>query len=160
MKYVRSIDVGARRRMDSLAVALQFDRAGDVKMGDYKWHRMDATAVSALLASTTTPGVLYPLPVECAPAQMRERMQGLQSWYVSNFVSAQSLTNGVTVGGEFNLVRTQGDARAYVYAFGTSSDKHVYFAGPFTNFPNHHFASSASVPLDSLFGHTPYSKPE
>jgi len=126
-------------------------------MTGHKWHPMDATAMNALLAGTTAPGVVYALPIAQGPEPMRQQMMGLQSYLVSNYTSGEVLSNLMTVGGEFGLVRTQGDARAYVYGFGTSPDGQVYYAGPFTNFADHHFASSSPVPVEKLFGHTPYS---
>ena len=73
---------------------------------------------------------------------------------MSSYAAPVPLTPGLSAGGEIALVRHDGDmAKAYNYVFATSSNGQVCFSGPHKDFPAHHFATSTSVPVESLFGH-------
>ncbi len=118
-----------------------------------KWHELDQAALKALTDQTTTPGVIYPVPTSMLPASLRA-MPGVVSCFASNYTSPTILANSVTVGSELAVVRTDGDiAKAYNFVVGTSSDQRVMFFGQHSGFPEHHFASTAPVPVQSLFGH-------
>jgi hypothetical protein len=57
------------------------------------------------------------------------------------------------------VIRRDGDlAKAYNYVFATSSGGGVYYTGPFKNFENHHMATTSSVEITALFGHSPWRK--
>jgi hypothetical protein len=90
------------------------------------------------------------------PEQLKQ-MSGVASYYVSGYVTPQVLANGFTVGGEMLVARVDGDkTKNYNFVFATNSGSNVQFAGPFTGF-GHHVNSGQSVPVDSLFGNTPFS---
>jgi len=126
--------------------------ADDVKIT--KWHSMDEIAARALTAKTQAPDRVFPVPLSGLPVGIQE-MAGLVSAYASHYLTTQPVLGGVSAVGEFAAVRTESaSAKAYNYVFGVSSDGKVYFAGPFKDFPAHHFQSSQPIPVVSLFvGH-------
>lgn len=86
-------------------------------------------------------------------------MPGALSYFVSGYVSPVALPQGVTVGGEMVVVRTEGDlGKAYNYVFATSSDGQVCFNGPHKHFAGHHFPASSAVVVSRLFGHHPLQR--
>jgi hypothetical protein len=118
-----------------------------------KWHPVEPTIVKRLTEGTTTPGFVFPVGASAVPQQLHG-MPGAVSYFVSSYIQGAPVAPGMTAGGEYAVVRHDGDtAKAYNYVFGTSSDGHVYFAGPHKDFPSHHFAVSKAVPVESLFGH-------
>ena len=85
-------------------------------------------------------------------------MPGVVSFFASSYQTTAVLANNMTAGAEMAVVRTDGTlGKAYNHLVATSSDGVVYFNGPHYNFPQHHFASSAPVAVESLFGHVPLS---
>jgi hypothetical protein len=75
------------------------------------------------------------------------------SYFVSSYIQGVPVSPGVTAGGEYAVVRFEGDTgKAYNYLFATSSDGQVYYAGPYKGLPSHHFPASSRVPIESLFG--------
>lgn len=124
-----------------------------------KWHAMDEAAARELTTTTHSPGVVYPMGTTALPEQMK-LMPGVSSYYVSGYVTPQALAHGLTVGGELLIARTESaKTKNYNYVFATSSDGNVYFAGPFKGF-GHHVTSGQSIAVNSLFGNTPFSKPQ
>ena len=124
-----------------------------------KWHTMTEAAARALTTATNSPGVVYPMGTTALPEQMK-LMPGVVSYYVSGYVTPQGLAQGLTVGGEMLVARTESaTTKNYNYVFATSSDGNVYFAGPFKGF-GHHVTSGQSIAVNSLFGNTPFSKPQ
>jgi len=122
-----------------------------------KWHLITPAIAQQLTQGTTTPGTVFQVGSNAVPDQL-QRVPGAVSYFVSSYVQGVPLTPGVTAHGEFALVRHEGDtAKAYNYLLASSSDGHGYFAGPYKNFDAHHFATSKSVPVESLFGN-PMSK--
>jgi hypothetical protein len=125
-----------------------------------KWHRMDELAARELANATQSPNVFYPvqLPLSAAPTNF-QAMPGAVSYFASNFLSAVASSQGVTIGGEIVLARTDADlVKAYNFMVATSSDGNVYFSGPYKDFPAHHIQSSSPVIVSSLFGHSPAGK--
>jgi hypothetical protein len=123
-----------------------------------KWHPIDPAAMQALLNSTTTPGVVYPVATSALPAQIQQ-MPGIASYYISHYTTGVPLANNVTAGGEMVVFRSdQGLAKGYNFIFGTSSNSLAVFNGPHYNFPAHHIASSSPVSVESVFGNVPHSK--
>ena len=85
-------------------------------------------------------------------------MEGVVSYYVSAYSAAIPMGGNTNLGGELAVVRTDGEmAKAYNYLFASSNDGRVYFNGPHYNFPQHHFASTAPVSVETLFGHISFS---
>ena len=118
---------------------------------------MTFTTAKNLVDQSSSPGVVFPVGSNAVPQQLRN-IPGAVSFFVSSYVAPVPVTPSVTAGGEFALVRHDGDtAKAYNYIFATSSDGNVYFCGPHKDFPSHHFATSTSVPIEQLFGH-PFAK--
>jgi hypothetical protein len=78
---------------------------------------------------------------------------------VTGYASQESLKNGLMVAGEMLVARVHGDlTKNYQFTFAVWSDGGTYFTGPFKAFSGHHVMSGQSIPVNSLFGHTPFSK--
>lgn len=93
------------------------------------------------------------------PEQLK-LISGVASYYASGYVSPQALAQGLSVGGEMLVARTESaTTKNYNFLFATSSNGNVYFAGPFKGF-GHHVTQGQSIPVNSLFGNTPFSKPQ
>jgi hypothetical protein len=121
-----------------------------------RWHAMNEGAAQALTTVTNSPGVVYPMGITELPDKLKP-ISGVASYYVSGYVSPQALTDGLTVGGEMLVARVEsGTTKNYQFVFATSSDGNVYFAGPYKGF-GHHVESGQSIPVNSLFGNTPFS---
>ena len=118
-----------------------------------KWHAIDSVAAKGLTDYTNTPGLVYPVASTAIPHQL-QKLPGIVDYYVSSYTMPIQLTPGIAAGGEIAVVRYDGDiAKVYNYIFATSSNTMVYFSGPHKDFPSHHWATSTSVPVESLFGH-------
>ena len=121
-----------------------------------RWHLIDQGSLSNMQQFTTSPGI-HQLGTTALPAQIQQ-MPGAVSYLVSQYSAPIPLGSNTVAGGEFVVVRTDGEThKAYNYIFASSADQRVYFNGPFKSFPNHHFSSTSEVALESLFGHTPKS---
>lgn len=121
-----------------------------------KWHTLDEAAAKALATVTNSPGLIYPMGTNALPGPLK-KISGVASYYVSGYVTPQVLANGLTVGGEMLVARTDGaTTKNYNFVFATNSGNNVEFAGPFTGF-GHHVTPSQSIPVNSLFGNTPFS---
>ena len=98
------------------------------------------------MATTELPDKLKPIP-------------GVASYYVIGYGSRQALNDGLTVGGELLVTRVDsGITKNYQFGFATSSGGIAYFAGPYKGFCGHYVDSGQSIPVNSLFGHTPFSR--
>ena len=93
-----------------------------------------------------------------APASL-QKLPGAVSCFVSSYIN-QVTSTGLTIGGEMvsRWGTDQATAKAYNFAFGTSSDGQVCFTGPFKNFPAHHSPSLEPAPVASMFGHVSLPK--
>ena len=123
---------------------------------EMKWHKMDEIAASELIQHTQSPDLVYPIPISMLPASL-QKIPGVISYYVSNYLNPMELNNNLTVGGVLMIARTEGEtAKAYNFVIATAGDGNVYFNGPYKDFENHHFDKNSSVPVKSLFGHIPF----
>jgi hypothetical protein len=122
-----------------------------------RWYTVNEAAARALTTITNSPGVVYPMATTELPDKLKP-ISGVASYYVTGYASPQALKDGLTVGGELLVARVEsGTTKNYQFVFATSSDGTAYFAGPYTGF-GHHVASGQSIPVNSLFGNTPFSK--
>jgi hypothetical protein len=122
-----------------------------------KWHTIDPATALTLTNQTEKPGLVYPVASNALPQQL-QNLPGFVTFHVSSYGPPINLTPGMAAGGEIAVVRhDQGIGKAYNYIFGTSSNGQVCFTGPHKDFPAHHFATTAPVPIESLFGH-PFTK--
>jgi hypothetical protein len=81
-----------------------------------------------------------------------QKMEGLQSAVVSGYAETYKHTDNITGIGELVLIRYESTtAKAYAYPVGMGTDG-LHLAGEFKSFPGHHFPTSASVPVDDIFG--------
>jgi hypothetical protein len=118
-----------------------------------KWHEIDSTAARRLTEQTATPGLVYPVAPDAIPAQLKT-IPGAVDYYVSSYATPIPLTSGITAGGEIAVIRLdEGIGKADNYIFATSSNRLVYFTGPYKGIPSHHFTTSVPVPINGLFGH-------
>ena len=123
-----------------------------------KWHPVDQVAARELTIATNSPGVVYPMGTTALPEALKG-MPGVSSYYVSGYLSPQATPQGLSVGGEMLVARSDGGTtKNYNYLFVTGSNGVVYFSGPYKGF-GHHVTSGQSIAVNSLFGQTPYSKP-
>lgn len=121
------------------------------------WHAMNEQAARAITTITNSPGVVYPMPAADLPNRLKP-MPGVASYYVTGYAAPQALSNGLTVGGEMLVTRVEsGTTKNYQFVFAVSSDGNAYFAGPYKRFAHHHVESGQNVPVNSLFGRTPFS---
>jgi len=121
------------------------------------WTFVNSAAAETLTRTTSSPGVVYGLPIADLPQNL-QKMAGVMSYFVSGYASQQSLKDGLMVAGEMLVARVDGDVtKNYQFVFAVSSDGATYFSGPFKAFSGHHVMSSQSIPVNSLFGHTPFS---
>jgi len=122
-----------------------------------KWHTIDAAAAEQLTLATNSPGAVYPVASTALPHQI-QKMQGVSSYYVSGYLTPQVWSNGLTIGGEMVVARSDaGMTKNYNFVFGTSSNGAVMFNGPYTGF-GHHVSSGQPTNVTSLFGQTPFTK--
>jgi hypothetical protein len=125
-------------------------------MPDVKWHDIDPAAANALTAVTNSPGLVFPMGTNQLPQQL-QAIPGVSSYFVSGYTTGVPLPQGVTVGGEMVVARSDsGLTKNYQFVFGTSSNGQVCFAGPFKGF-GHHVSSGEAVAVNSLFGNTAFS---
>ena len=86
-------------------------------------------------------------------------IRGVTSYYVIGYASRHALNDGLSVGGELLVTRVEsGITKNYQFRFVTSSGGTAYFAGPYKEFCGHYVDSGQSIPVNSLFGHTPFSR--
>ena len=118
-----------------------------------KWHEIDSTAAKSLTDQTCTPGLVYPVPPDAIPPQLK-CIPGAVEFYVSSYVMPIPLTSGLDARGEIAVVRHEGGiAKGYNWIFATSANGKVYFSVLHKDFPSHHFETSTYVPVEKLFGH-------
>ena len=123
-----------------------------------KWTKVDQSAVAELVHASSSPGVVFPLPISALPDNLKQ-MPGAVSYFVSSYTSPVSLSSALTAGGEMAVIRTDADrAKVYNYVFATSSNGAVCFNGPYKNFPEHHLDIGRAIPIEVLFGHSPFNK--
>ena len=121
-----------------------------------KWNTVDAAAALQLTLATNSPGVVYPVASTALPQQI-QKMSGVSSYYVSGYIAPQVFSNGLTIGGEMVVARSDaGLTKNYNFVFATASDGSIRFNGPYTGF-GHHVSSGQTVNVNSLFGQTPFS---
>jgi len=131
--------------------------AGMTKPKSPKFVEFDQERAAAFLAAQRPGAVYFPSPCYPAPSGPLS-MRGVVAWMGSN-VSVPIVWNGMTVGSEMVVVRTDGTlTKPYAYVVGTSSDGGLYSAGPFKHFPAHHVHPGQQVAPEDFFGHTPASK--
>ena len=117
------------------------------------WKEIDAVAAKSLTDQTSTPGLVYPVPPDAIPPQLK-RIKGAVDFYVSSYAMPIPLAAGLDARGENAAIRRDGDiAKGYNWLFATSTNGKVYFSVLHKDFPAHHFATSTSVPVENLFGH-------
>jgi len=138
----------------------QNDRMVDMKKPKpIKWHAFDEAQAKAV-ADAQRPDVIYfPSTADCAPTGMLG-MPGVFLWAGSNLSTPVMSSNGLTIGAELVVQRTDGTVTdGYAFMAATSSDGVAYFAGPYKNFPAHQVHPGQSVPpLTDFFGHTPAAR--
>lgn len=120
------------------------------------WHSADTAFQREPTCSTHAPGV-YSSVTSDLPDRIHG-MKGLASAYFSHHSSTREGPDAVAIYGEFAAVRTEGTStKAYIYAFGVSSDGRRCFNGPYTDSGHHHHYSCSSTfaPAD-LFGFVSY----
>jgi hypothetical protein len=123
-----------------------------------RWHTVNEEAVRAITTVTNSPGVVYPMEAVHLPEKLKP-IPGVSSYYVTGYAFHQALSNGLTVRGELLVARVESAVtKNYQFVFALSSDGKTYFAGPFKEFEHHHVSSGDNVPVNSLFGHTPFSR--
>ena len=121
------------------------------------WTLVNSEAAVALTTITNSPGVVYGLPAGNLPQNL-QKMPGVTSYYVTGYAPPQSLKDGVMIAGEMLVARVDGNiTKNYQFVFAVSSDGAPHFAGPYKAFSGHHVMSGHSIPVNSLFGHTPFS---
>ena len=123
-----------------------------------KWTEIDQAKAEALLTDTRTPGIVYGLDPELIPETFQESMTGVSSFYVSEAVVPQTLSDGNVVKGEFMLAREEASKmKHYRYMFSQQGEKVI-----FTQLPHgfgHHWEIGNPVEINSLFHHGPYPDP-
>jgi hypothetical protein len=105
--------------------------------------------------------VIYPLAKTDLPDKLKQ-ISGVASYYATGYTSQQHLTNGLNAAGEMLVTRVNsGTHKNYQFVFATCSDGKVWFTGPYYKaFSGHHVEQGDSIPVNSLFGKTPFSKKE
>ncbi len=128
------------------------------KNNPIKWHTMDEAAAKTITDITKIPGKVFEMPISQAPINL-QNMPGAVSLYASGDVNPQILQEGLTIGTEFIIIRTEGEiAKAYNFVMAKSSDDKIYFSGPYKKFPDHYFDPKSQIEIEKLFGHTPLAK--
>lgn len=121
-----------------------------------KWHLIDQVALTEIEKCYGSTGI-HAFGTTALPAKI-QKMEGVVSYYVSAYSDPIPVGSNTILGGELAVVRTDGNlAKAYNYIFASSAGGRVYFNGPHYNFPQHHFASTAPVSVETLFGHISFS---
>ena len=113
-----------------------------------KWHQMDEAAARALTEATEDPCGVFPMPPSSVPESL-QKIDGIGSYFASGYVTPQIMHQGLSLDGEIVIARTEGaTAKAYNFVFAKSSDGNVFFAGPYKDFPQHHFPATSVVPVE------------
>jgi hypothetical protein len=124
-----------------------------------KWHAFDEERAKAL-TDAQRPDVVFPSPCYPAPSGPLS-MPGVVSWMGSNVSVPIVSSNGLTVGTEMVVVRTDGTlTKPYAYMVGTSTDGSLHYAGPYKDFQAHHVHPGQHISPADFFGNTPASKSE
>ena len=124
-----------------------------------QWHAVNEEAARAITTITNSPGVVYPMAAADLPDKLKP-ISGVSSYYVTGYTSGHALSNGLTVRGELLVARVDSSVaktKNYQFVFALAADGATYFSGPFKDFAHHHVSSGDNVPVNSLFGHTPFS---
>ena len=122
-----------------------------------KWHMVNGDAARPLMTITNSPGVAYGMATTELPDQLKPT--DAASYYKFGHGSLQALEDGHTVCGELLLTRVEREiTKNYQYAVATSRGGNIYFTGPYKGFREHHVVSGQNIPVNSLFGHTPFSR--
>ena len=122
-----------------------------------KWHAFDEAKTKAW-NDAQRPNVVF-FPEFNSGTSGPTAMPGMVSCLGSNFSSPVVSSNGLTVGGEMVLVRTEGTlTKAYQYMVATSTDGSLHCSGPYKDSPVHHVHPGQQVVPEDFFGHTPASK--
>lgn len=122
-----------------------------------RWHTVNEYAARQLTTTTNSPGVVYGRPTTELPDQLK-LIPGVASYHLIRYGSPQVLEDGRTVGGELLVTRVESEtAKNYLYPFAASSGGTAY-TGPYKGFCGHHVVSGQNIPVNSLFGHTPFSR--
>lgn len=122
-----------------------------------KWHMVNGDAARPLRTITNSPGVVYGMATTELPDQLKPTRP--VSYYLLSYGAFQVLEDGHTVSGELLVARMERDiTKNYQYAFATLRGGTISFTGPYKGFCGHHVVSGQNIPVNSLFGHTPFSK--
>ena len=121
-----------------------------------KWNDCDETMANQLSGITFTPGRLHPFPVDALQESIQRSMPGLKSAYVSGYLDPKATVDPTISGlGELAVIRDdQGITKSYNFLFAKDDKGKIHFAGPYIDFPEHHWSGNASLPISEIFGNT------
>ncbi|MCZ6689602.1 MAG: hypothetical protein O7H41_08375 [Planctomycetota bacterium] len=120
-----------------------------------KWTEIDGEKAEALLADTTTPGGVRGVDPKFIPDTFLNSMTGVCSYYVSEAMVRQTLSDGKVVKGEFLLARDNPTLMKHNRYMFTESGQKVLFTALPHGF-GHHWKLGKPVEVSSLFHHGPY----
>jgi len=122
------------------------------------WNPCDSTMTHQLTATTYMTDKIYPAPINAFPDNIQS-IQGLSEIYLSGYIKPIEAYPSLSATGEIISIREEGNViKTYNFVFAVTDDHQVYWAGPWKDFDLHHTDIGAPVPLDEIFGNTPYSK--
>lgn len=122
---------------------------------DFDWEKLDRDESAHLETITDFAGTTCSFATSNLPSG-HQKMKGLQSAMLSGYNETYRVAHNVTGLGELVLIRyASTTAKAYAYPVGTGTDG-LYLAAEFKAFSGHHFPTTASVPIDDIFGQIPW----
>jgi hypothetical protein len=110
-----------------------------------KWRQFDEAQAKAVADAQRPDAIYYPSTASCAPTGMLA-MPGFVSWMGSNASTPYPSSDGVTIGGQLVVLRTDGTlTKVYQHQFGTSSDGSLCYRALDKDFPTHHIRRGQQV---------------
>jgi hypothetical protein len=155
-EYTSAVEESSMVEAPTMALGLEVKTVMSKKKDVWRpeWHEVTNAEAHQVTGSTLTPSQVFPYPTGNLPVQL-QKLPGLYGAYISGYATGSISPENVTVLGEVVAVREdEGMGKGYVWAFGVSGSG-VYVNGPYKFFDGHHFADTASVPVDKLFGNVP-----
>lgn len=122
-----------------------------------KWNDCDEAMAYQLSGITFTPGKVYSYPIETLQESIQLSMPGLKDAYVSGYLDPKATIDPAISGlGELAVVREDmGITKSYNFIFAKDDKGTIRFAGPYKDFPEHHWSGKAPLPISEVFGNTP-----
>ena len=117
----------------------------------HPWHSANSTTVHQITATTSTPGKVFPYPIDALPDGIQE-MPGIKDAYISGYCDPVLLKDSLSAIGEIVVEREVEDTgKGYVFAIARTENE-VFYTGPYKPRNGHYFKAENGIDLNALFG--------